>query len=103
MLNLNPPVFKNSGFINPSLDCKMLRCQNTGDCFVMDKSDWELAKHCHWFWINGCPVNKQGIRFEDYVGILGERRLGHVETINFCRNAYEPVNPDDKCPSIKIL
>lgn len=66
----------------------MLQC--TGHLFYMDKADWEKAKHILW-WFNEdirSPVNRHGIRFEEYVGIAGSRLTEGVEKYNFCRVCY---------------
>lgn len=69
---------------------KRLMLQDSGFLFQCDPADWEKAKHILWWFNNdiGSPVNKYGIRFEEYVGITGSRLTEGVEKYNFCRVCY---------------
>lgn len=66
-----------------------LRVQNTGDLFRCSREDWDKARCCQWFLReNGRVYNAQGIKFEEYVGILSPRKVLPTHPLDFSRYNY---------------
>ena len=62
---------------------RYIRAKDSQNMFKMDEDDWERARYVAWFEESpGVLTTKDGITFENYVGIIGKRRY--------------PFNPRDK-------
>lgn len=72
------------------LDRVSAKASMPNQLFFCDKEDFEKAKHILWWFDDSlnCPVNKLGITFMEYVGIVGSRLTEGVEKYNFCRVCY---------------
>lgn len=69
---------------------RTLRLQNTGEIFMCSPEDWMKANCCGWnINADGRIVNKQGIFFEEYVGIKTGRNVFTTHPLDLSRYNYE--------------
>lgn len=50
-----------------------LLLRDSGDYILLDKHDFEIAKHVAWWASKKGPINNQGVLLMDYVKLTGSR------------------------------